>query len=196
MYIQVICLIWMVLLAIQSSYFHKLSQGYGLQISNTNTTKNNLSQGYGLQISNTNTTKNITQSQSGLPTSSLSNKSMIDNRTRIFNQSKENGSNKMSADRMGQPLNGNPTNVERYIEQLGKSSPSQIASFPINDLPSETTIEVLEGLSAQNLYKVLKSISVDALSTLLQSFSPDQISEILNKLSPDQKMDIQSRATS
>jgi hypothetical protein len=117
-------------------------------------------------------------------------------------------SKKMSTIELGQPLNGIPTNVKRYVDQLSNSSSSEIANFPINDLSSEKTTNVLCGLSVQNLYKVLKSISVDDLSTLFQRLSPDQVKEILAKLPANQvkeilaklpanqKKDIQSRITS
>lgn len=152
----------------------------------------NSSKGYQLQTS-TNASKQIIHSQSVM--NSTNNKNMIDKRGLAFNQSKQNDENKMSTGELGPPSNGISTNIKRYVDQLSNSSSSEIASFPINDLPSETTMDVLKGLSIQNLYKVLKSISVDDLSTLFQRLTPDQVNEILDKLPPNQKRDIQSRST-
>lgn len=109
--------------------------------------------------------------------------------------SKQNES-KMSTGELGPPSNGVSVNTKRYIDQLSNSSSTEIASFPINDLPSETTMNVLKGLSVLNLYKVLTSISVDDLSTLLQRLTPDQVNQILDKLPQNQKRDIQNRIAS
>jgi hypothetical protein len=113
-----------------------------------------------------------------------------------FNRSNLNDANKMSSAGIGTPLNGVSANIERYVDQLSKSNATEIASFPINDLPSEIAVIVLKGLSVQNLYKVLKNISIDDLSTLLQRLPQDQVNKILAKLSVNQKSDIQTRITS
>lgn len=170
--IRVISIISVILVASWSNNFYNSSQAYQLQTS-------------------TNTSKQIIHTQS--VTNSTNNKNMIDTRSLAFNQSKQNDEPKMSTGELGPPSNGIPPNVKRYIDQLSNSSSSEIAGFPINDLSSETTMNVLKGLSVQDLYKVLKSISVDDLSTLLKRLTPDQVKEILDKLPPNQKMDIQSR---
>jgi hypothetical protein len=187
--IRVISIILVILVAIWSNNFYNSSQAYQLQTS-------------------TNTSKQIIHTQS--VTNSTNNKNMIDTRALAFNQSKQNDEGKMSTGELGPPSNGIPANlstgelgppsngipanVKRYIDQLSNSSSSEIPGFPINDLSSETTMNVLKGLSVQNLYKVLKSISVDDLSTLLKRLTPDQVKETLDKLPPNQKMDIQSRS--
>jgi Mg/Co/Ni transporter MgtE len=179
LHIRPICILSVVLVAILSNNFHNSSQGYRLQ-PNTNTSKQSLyKQSTGMKFTN--------------------NNSMI-SRALAFNQSNLNDANKMqskmSSGELGRPSNGISTNVERYVDQLSKSNPTEIATFPINDLPSETAVNVLKGLSVENLYKVLRSISIDDLSMLLQRLPQDQVNEILNKLPVNQKSDIQTRITS
>ena len=162
------------LIVVLSNNFHNSCRGYSLQTNYDNKKQNMHDQSNTLNATN--------------------NNSMI-SRALVFNQSKLNDANKMSSGEMGKPLNGVSTNVERYLDQLSKSSPTEIATFPINDLPSETAVNVLKGLTVENLYKVLKSISIDDLSTLLQRLPQDQVNGILNKLSDNQKSEIQTRIT-
>lgn len=171
------CVISIILALIISINLHHLSQTYGL-------------------LTNANATKQIVQNQSTMM-NSITNKNMTDERLNVFNKSRQNDENsRMSTPELGPPSNGVSTNIQRYIDQLSNSTSSEIASFPINDLPSETTMSILKGLSIQNLYKVLTSISTDDLSTLLQRLPPDQINQILDKLPANQKTDVQSRVAS
>ncbi len=151
-----------------------------------------LSNGY--QIQNTsNISKQIHNNQS-IPINSTNSK-IVDKRAIALNQSKQS-EKRMSSDELGTPINGIPTNIQRYIIQLSNSSPSEISSFPINDLSTENTVSILKGLSVKNLFKVLNSISVDDLSTLLHRLNPDLTNLILNKLSTNEKSDIQNRIKS
>jgi len=151
-----------------------------------------LSNGY--QVQNTSEISNQILHNQSVPINSTNSK-ILDKRDIALNQSKQS-EKRMSSGELGTPLNGIPTNIQRYIIQLSNSSPSEISSFPINDLSIETTVNILKGLSVKNLFKVLNSISVDDLSTLLHKLNPDLTKLILNKLPTSEKSDIQNRIKS
>ncbi len=173
-YIKLFPVISIIIAVLVSNYFYNLSDGFQMQ-------------------NRTNISKQIIHNK--LITINSTDNSLIDNRAIALNKSNQN-EKRMSPGELGSPSNGIPTNIQRYINQLSSSPPDEIAGFPINDLSSETTVDIMKGLSVQNLFKVLKSISVDDLSTLLHRLTPDQVNMILNRLPQNQKTDIQSRIKS
>lgn len=90
--------------------------------------------------------------------------------------------------------NGPGLVTEIIAGELSKSTPSEIANYPLDDLSSDDLLSVMNSLSTLDLIKVLNNVDIDILK-VLDNPGNQKVSEILNKLPPPERQKVLNKFT-